>query len=175
MSYQLCLLALSCWGQPSWKEGEVVGPIVERIYYIMLHSGSSTALSFTYYCTCTRTFDVWEIFKHAFNIHGIWPQTNKYDTNTLSQCSPASVGLAQARPNEFMKHSIFQGLPCFFIPWIVFTIIHGKQKSSWSEAHSPRVLQLVVEGAFVRNLVVVALQVEVEEQSMEPIAARITV
>ena len=38
-------------------------------------------------------------FKCAFKIYGIWPQAKKYVTNTLLQCSPASVGLAQARPN----------------------------------------------------------------------------
>ena len=39
------------------------------------------------------------IYAAAFKIYGIWPQANKYVTNTLPQCSPASVGLAQAHPN----------------------------------------------------------------------------
>ena len=56
-----------------------------------------------HHCTCSaqtrsRTF---EIFKRAFKIYSIWPQANKYVTNTLPQCSPTSVGLAQARPNYF--------------------------------------------------------------------------
>ena len=45
-----------------------------------------------------------EIFKHAIKKYGIWPQANKYITNTLPQCSPASVGLAQARPNKHHKN-----------------------------------------------------------------------
>ena len=36
---------------------------------------------------------------HSFKIYGIWPQASKH-THTLPQCSHASVGLAQARPNE---------------------------------------------------------------------------
>ena len=32
-------------------------------------------------------------------IYGIWPQTGKY-THAHGQCSPASVGLTQARPNH---------------------------------------------------------------------------
>ena len=39
----------------------------------------------------------------SFKIYGIWPQARTY-VNTLLQCSPASVGLAQARPND--KHMI---------------------------------------------------------------------
>ena len=46
-----------------------------------------------------RTFNFCEVFKHAFKIYGIWPQAYKYVTNTLPQCNPAIVGLAQARPN----------------------------------------------------------------------------
>ena len=68
-----------------------------QLQFPMLHSGSSTAMSFTYYTKCTRTFNFCEIFKRAFKI--MWPQAHKYVTNTLPQCSPASVGLAQARPN----------------------------------------------------------------------------
>ena len=62
----------------------------------MLHSGSSPALPFTY---LMRMFNFRELFKRAFKIYGIWPQANKHITNTLPQCSPASVGLAQAHPN----------------------------------------------------------------------------
>ena len=39
----------------------------------------------------------------SFKIYGIWPQASKNArtyVNTLPQCSPASVGLAQARPNQ---------------------------------------------------------------------------
>ena len=48
----------------------------------------------------SAAFNFPEIFKCTFKIYGIWPQTNKYVTNTLPQCSPASVGLTQARPNK---------------------------------------------------------------------------
>ena len=58
-----------------------------------LHSGSSPALP------CTRTFNFWEIFKHAFQIYSIWPQAHKHITNALLQRSSTSVGLIQARPN----------------------------------------------------------------------------
>ena len=35
-----------------------------------------------------------------FNIFGIWPQTDRHiHTHARVQCSHASVGLAQARPN----------------------------------------------------------------------------
>ena len=44
---------------------------------------------------------------HSLKIYGIWPQASKQASknvrmyvNTLPQCSPASVGLAQARPNK---------------------------------------------------------------------------
>ena len=47
-------------------------------------------------------FNFWDIFKHALKIYGIWPQANKYITNTLPQCSLASVGLTQARPNYYV-------------------------------------------------------------------------
>ena len=50
-----------------------------------------------------------EIFKQAFKIYSIWPQANKYVTNTLQQCSSASVGLAQARPNYIYVYSFLQG------------------------------------------------------------------
>ena len=62
----------------------------------MQQSGSSPGL-------CTKTFDFQEIFKRAFKIYGIWPQARSVvkniHTHTSAQCSPASVGLAQARPN----------------------------------------------------------------------------
>ena len=41
-----------------------------------------------------------------FKIYGIWPQASKdvlMYVNTLPQCSPASVGLAQARPNKLRQ------------------------------------------------------------------------
>ena len=41
-----------------------------------------------------------KIFKCAFKLYGIWPQASMYVTNTLPLLSPASVGLAQARPNK---------------------------------------------------------------------------
>ena len=50
----------------------------------MLHSGSSPALSFTVH--------------EDVKVYDIWPQTSTY-THTFVQCSPASVGLAQTRPN----------------------------------------------------------------------------
>ena len=37
-------------------------------------------------------------FKRAFKIYSIWPQALSY-THRSAQCSPASVGLAQARPD----------------------------------------------------------------------------
>ena len=52
---------------------------------------------------CTRTFNFCE---HAFKIYGIWLQAHKCVTNTLLQCSPASVGLAQARPNILLGHFV---------------------------------------------------------------------
>ena len=54
---------------------------------------------------CTRTFNFQEIFKCVFKIYGIWPQAS-IDTHTLPQCSPASVGLAQAHSND-TKQSIY--------------------------------------------------------------------
>ena len=62
----------------------------------MQQSGSSPGL-------CTRTFNFQEIFKRAFKIYGIWPQARSVvyiHTHTSAQCGPASVGLAQARPNN---------------------------------------------------------------------------
>ena len=47
--------------------------------------------------------DLHEIFD-SLKIYGIWPQASKdvrMYVNTLPQCSPASVGLAQARPNNY--------------------------------------------------------------------------
>ena len=61
----------------------------------LVHSGSSPGLPFTFQ----------EIFKRAFKIYSTRPQANKYVTNTLLQCSPASVGLAQARPK--LPHYLF--------------------------------------------------------------------
>ena len=52
-----------------------------------------------------------------FKIYGIWPQASKdvrMYVNTLPQCSPASVGLAQARPNYTM-----------YIPVIDRVYLHG--------------------------------------------------
>ena len=44
------------------------------------------------------TFNFRKIFKRTFKIYGIWSVGRSY-THTSAQCSPASVGLAQARPN----------------------------------------------------------------------------
>ena len=61
-----------------------------------------------------------QIFKCAFKIYSIWLQAHKYVTNTLLQCSPTSVGLAQARPNycflytctwKLWRQNIGQGSP----------------------------------------------------------------
>ena len=63
-----------------------------------LDSGSSPALPLK----CMRTFNFRKIFKCTFKIYGIWPQAQSVGwshTHTSAQCSPASVGLAQARPN----------------------------------------------------------------------------
>ena len=49
-----------------------------------------------------RMFNFWEIFKRAFKTYDIWPQARSY-THTSAQCSPASVGLAQARPNNICR------------------------------------------------------------------------
>ena len=61
----------------------------------MLHSGSSPALPYQVHEDIQFSGDV----KRGFKIYGIWPQANKH-THTLSQCSPTSVGLTQARPNH---------------------------------------------------------------------------
>ena len=50
-------------------------------------------------------FNFREIFERTFKIYGIWPQARSFShththTHTSAQCSPASVGLAQARPNN---------------------------------------------------------------------------
>ena len=66
----------------------------------ILPSGSSSALPFTYLLG-TRGHSI--SVKHAFKIYSIWPQANKYVTNTLPQCSSASVGLTQAHPNNTQK------------------------------------------------------------------------
>ena len=89
----------------------------------MLHSGSSPALS-SLSTKCTRTFNFREIFKRAFKIYGIWPQANTYVTNTLPQCSPTSVGLAQACPNNaqtshLFMHVLIQTVYCTRITCIV--------------------------------------------------------
>ena len=39
-----------------------------------------------------------KIYMCSFIIYGIWPQASKH-THARAQCSHASVGLAQARPN----------------------------------------------------------------------------
>ena len=45
------------------------------------------------------------------NIYDIWPQASMY-VNTLLQCSPASVGLAQARSNkDIWEAAIREELP----------------------------------------------------------------
>ena len=80
----------------------------------MLHSASST-VSFTYYCKCTRMFNFREIFTRAFKIYIIWPQANKYATNTLLQCSPASVGLTQARPTNINFADLAQPRMCSIV------------------------------------------------------------
>ena len=49
-------------------------------------------------------FNFREIFKRAFKIYGIWPQARSY-THTSAQRSPASVGLAQARPNKTLPNT----------------------------------------------------------------------
>ena len=51
---------------------------------------------------CTRTFNFWEIFKRAFKIYGIWLQAQSVVYTQSAQCSSASVGLAQARPNNLI-------------------------------------------------------------------------
>ena len=47
-------------------------------------------------------FNFREIFKRTFKIYSIWLQAHTYGriTHTSAQCSPASVGLAQAHPNK---------------------------------------------------------------------------
>ena len=43
-----------------------------------------------------------KIYTCSFKIYGIWPQTSKQaskHTHACAQCSHASVGLTQARPN----------------------------------------------------------------------------
>ena len=52
-----------------------------------------------------RMFNFREIFKRAFKTYDIWPQARSY-THTSAQCSPASVGLAQARPNNIYMYTV---------------------------------------------------------------------
>ena len=59
----------------------------------MPHSDSSPALPFTYPPSAWGHSIFGEIF--VFKIYGIWPQANKYVTNTLPRCSSTSVGLTQ--------------------------------------------------------------------------------
>ena len=43
------------------------------------------------------SFSTWKFDIHSFNLNfGIWPHRHTH----TQQCSPASVGLAQARPNQ---------------------------------------------------------------------------
>ena len=58
----------------------------------------------------------------SFKIYGIWPQASMYVrmyVNTLPECSPASVGLAQARPNKLLTCTT---IPLFFTIWYRFKI-----------------------------------------------------
>ena len=99
-----------------------------------LHSSSSPALSCHALSStkCTRTFNFWEIFKHAFiNIYGTWPQARSVVyTHTSAQCSPASVGLALARP----KYTLVCMLTCAVLlkPWSVHvTILTATLMNTW--------------------------------------------
>ena len=59
----------------AFKEGEEGGRVnldPSPLWLPTLHSGSGPALP----CKCTRTFNFWEIFKHAFKIYSIWPQAS---------------------------------------------------------------------------------------------------
>ena len=63
----------------------------------MLHS----TLDFRLHTPCARTRS--SIFVQYFKIFGIWPQTDIHTyihTHARAQCNHASVGLAQARPNN---------------------------------------------------------------------------
>ena len=64
-----------------------------------LHCPSPTLVLSAWYM---RTLNFREIFKCAFKIYGIWPQASKH-THALPQFSHASVGLAQAHPNNSRK------------------------------------------------------------------------
>ena len=44
-----------------------------------------------------------KIYTHSFKIYGIWPQASKH-THARAQCSHASVGLTQARPNHCIAY-----------------------------------------------------------------------
>ena len=56
---------------------------------------------------CMRTCNFREIFKRAFKIYRIWLQANKH-AHTLPQCSPASVGLTQARSNYQSTFTLYE-------------------------------------------------------------------
>ena len=128
-----------------------------------LHSGSSPALP----CKCTRTFNFREIFKHAFKIYGIWPQAQSY-THTSAQCSPASVGIAQARPNyvypmqaTYQYHFLGNITLCVSVTCVVTwwwmgsnTISHDGKSYTWSNTNFSVVLSC---SAYIGEMVAVAL------------------
>ena len=107
-----------------------------------LHSGSSPAFPFTYrgylYEVHVDVQFSGNIYAHLkFTVYGR-KHTNKQTHTRVLQCSPASVGLAQARPNYFHKtRELLQSLICsklslsmkhyvHFCRVVTFHLVHSK-------------------------------------------------
>ena len=68
-------------------------------FTLTLRSGSSPSP------TIDPRFSLCEILKHTHLKFTVWPQASKQaSTHARAQCSHASVGLAQARPNKLSSH-----------------------------------------------------------------------
>ena len=53
---------------------------------------------------------------HSFKIYGKWSVHSQIDRHTCAQCSHASVGLAQARPNYFVYYAyVYSLLNLYFV------------------------------------------------------------
>ena len=78
-----------------------------------------------------RYWSSWNIWMRSFEIYGKWSvQASKQasiDTHTCAQCSHASVGLAQARPNKFFI--LKENFPFKNFPYI--TCVGCKKRQKW--------------------------------------------
>ena len=66
------------------------------------HRHCHLAIAFTYRVHELDLRNI-ELYTHSFKIYGMWPQASKH-TYAHAQCSPASVGLAQAHSNHHLPY-----------------------------------------------------------------------